>query len=60
MTFLSGDQSDHFTVPFPVVADVIGLVPDPGLVPGRYAVAGWPADDVMAVLREHSVPLPGL
>ena len=60
VTFLSAARSDYFTVPFPVVADVVGLVPDPGLVPARYAVAGWPADDVMAVLREHSVPLPGL
>ena len=38
VTFLSGDQSDYFTVPFPVVADVVGLVADPEL--GAGAVRG--------------------
>jgi hypothetical protein len=60
VTFMSADQTDYFTVPFPVVADVVGLVADPELVPTRYAAAGWPADDVMEVLRGHSVQLPGI
>jgi hypothetical protein len=60
VTFVSGDHSDHFTVPFPVVADVVGLVKHPDLVPARYAVDGWPSDDIIAVLRAHSVALPGI
>ncbi len=60
VTFLSTDRTDYFTVPFPVVADVAGLVRDAELVPARYPVAGWPEQDVVTVLRGHSVQLPGI
>lgn len=60
VTFLSADQTDYFTVPFGVVADVVGLVADPELVPVRYPVPDWPDDELLAVLRDHAVRLPGI
>lgn len=60
VTLLSGDQTDYFTVPFPVLADVVGLVADPELVPVRYPVAQWPDIETLAVLRDHAVHLPGI
>lgn len=60
VTFLSADQTDYFTVPFPVAADIVGLVRDPGLVPVRYPVDGWPDPETVAVLRAHAVALPDI
>jgi hypothetical protein len=60
VAFISADQTESFAVPFPVVADVVGLLPDAGVLPLRYSVAGWPAPDVVEMLRGHSVRLPGV
>ena len=60
LTFLSADAADYFTVPFPVAADIVGLVRDPGLVPARYPVTAWPDAAALAVLRAHAVVLPGI
>ncbi len=60
MAFISADQTENFAVPFPVVTDVVGMMPDPDLLPLRYSVTGWPAPDVVKVLRAHSVRLPGV
>jgi hypothetical protein len=60
VAFVSADRTDNFVVPFPAVADIVGLVPDPDLLPLRFSVTGWPAADVVDVLRGHSVQLPGM
>ncbi len=60
VAFVSADRTDNFTVPFPVVADVVGFVPEPDLLPLRYAVTGWPPADIVETLRGHCVQLPGM
>lgn len=60
LTLVSADHTDHFTVPFPVFVDVLGLVADPDLLPRRYPVAQWPPGEVLEVLRAHAVALPGI
>jgi len=60
VTLMSADQTDYFTVPFPVFGDVLGLMWDPELLPRRYPVGRWPSGDVLEVLRAHAVTLPGI
>lgn len=57
---VAADQSDHFTVPFGVLADIVGLVPAPAMIPARYPVTDWPPADTVETLRAHAVSLPGL
>ena len=51
---------DRLTVPFPVLADVLGLVPDRDLLPRRYPAVAWPSAEELAVLQPHAVALPGI
>ena len=51
---------DRLTVPFPVLADVLGLVPDRDLLPRRYPAVAWPSAEELAVLQAHAVALPGI
>lgn len=51
------DDGLHFTVPFPVLVEVLGIQPTPGLYPTRYRVAGWPEPAAMDALRFHAVQL---
>ncbi len=60
VTLMAAERTDHVTVPFPVLADVLGLVPDRQLLPRRYPATGWPSDEELAVLRAHGVALPGI
>ena len=60
VTLLSADQTDYFTVPFGVLADVLGLLTDAELMPVRFPVTGWPDAATLAVLRDHAVRLPGI
>ncbi len=46
----------QFTVPFSVVADVVGLVHTPSVFPRRYRVSGWPEPALMDALRFHALP----
>ena len=60
VTLLPAGRTDHVTVPFPVLADVLGLVPDRELLPRRYPAPAWPSTEELAVLRAHAVTLPGI
>lgn len=60
VTLLPAGHTDHVTVPFPVLADVLGLVPDRELLPRRYPAPAWPSTEELAVLRAHAVTLPGI
>ncbi|MEU4624620.1 hypothetical protein AB0G04_32185 [Actinoplanes sp. NPDC023801] len=42
-----------FRVPWHIAEEQAGLVAEPLLAPARYRVAGWPAPEVLARLREH-------
>ena len=60
LTLLPADQSRPVTVPFPVLADVLGWQPEADLVPLRFAAERWPDDQTLGVLRAHAVALPGI
>lgn len=49
--------SERFAVPFPVVVDIVGLLPSAGFYPPRYRVTGWPERDVLEILRFHALPM---
>jgi len=51
------NNDGHFAVPFSVVVDVVGILPNAGFYPPRYRVNGWPEPEVMAALRFHAVEL---
>jgi hypothetical protein len=52
----AGAGGERFAVPFPVVVDIVGLLPSAGFYPPRYRVTGWPARDVLELLRFHALP----
>lgn len=52
------NNDGHFTVPFSVVVDLVGILPIAGFFPPRYRVTGWPEPEVLAALRFHAVALP--
>jgi hypothetical protein len=54
ISFVREGESGLVLVPFPVVADLVDLRPEPLLSPVRYRVESWPAPDVMARLRAHA------
>ncbi len=61
VTFLVGDPanvSDKFTVPFPTVVDVVGILPVAGITPVRYRANEWPAAGMLATLKAHAIDLP--
>jgi len=58
LMFAAGN-GDQFTVPFGAAVDIAGLTPEPGLLPLRYRVTGWPDSGLLSVLRAHAVTLPG-
>jgi len=43
--------SVEFQLPWSVVAEEVGLQPEPLLAPPRYRVDGWPSPEVMSILR---------
>ena len=49
--------SERFAVPFPVVVDIVGLLPSAGFYPPRYRVTGWPERDMLEMLRFHALPM---
>lgn len=49
------DPSAPITVPFAVLADIVGAVPDPEVLPVRWLMPGWPAPQVLAVLGAHAL-----
>lgn len=52
------NNDGHFTVPFSVVLDLVGILPTAGFFPPRYRVNGWPEPEVLHALRFHAVALP--
>lgn len=61
VTFLVGDPSnvsDTFTVPFPTVIDVVGILAVSGINPVRYRANEWPMPEILATLKAHAVDLP--
>ncbi len=52
------NNDGHFTVPFAVVLDVLGIVHTPAVFPRRYRVSGWPEPALMDALRFHAVAQP--
>lgn len=48
-------RTEPFFVPWPVVVEETGLVPAAGTAPQRYSVTAWPAEPVLARLRERAV-----
>lgn len=60
VTFVVGDPSnvsDTFSVPFPVVIDVVGILPVTGIDPVRYRANEWPSPELLATLKAHAVNL---
>lgn len=55
--FFSGSAGERFAVPFPVVVDIVGLLPSSGFHPARYRVTGWPQPDVLDLLQFHALPI---
>jgi hypothetical protein len=55
VTLRPADLSVPITVPFAVLADIVGAVPDPEVLPVRWRMPGWPAPEVLAVLGAHAV-----
>ncbi|WP_406817874.1 hypothetical protein [Mycobacterium sp. M23085] len=61
VTFLVGEPSnvsDKFTVPFPTVVDVVGILPVAGITPIRYRATDWPTVEMLATLKAHAIDLP--
>jgi len=61
VTFLVGDPSnvsDKFTVPFPTVADAVGILPVAGIHPVRYRANEWPTAEMLTTLKAHAIDLP--
>jgi len=56
--FFVATTGQNFGVPFSVVLDIVGILPNAGFFPPRYRVTGWPEQPVMDVLRSYAVALP--
>lgn len=50
------NHQTHFTVPFPMVVELLGILPTAGYYPPRYRVSGWPEPALMDALRFHALP----
>ncbi|SNT25429.1 hypothetical protein SAMN05421642_11237 [Rhodococcoides kyotonense] len=50
-------SSDTFYVQFEDVARITGIVPTPGIEPGRFHVTAWPDAGTVEQLRAHGIPL---
>ncbi|GIH14004.1 hypothetical protein Raf01_21760 [Rugosimonospora africana] len=50
-----GDGGPGPRVPWRVVAELVGLEPEPLLAPARYRVSAWPPPEVMAELRARAI-----
>jgi hypothetical protein len=57
VTLFTADRSDSFAVPFPILADAVGILPIPGLTPVRYRANEFPTPELLAALRPHAVEL---
>lgn len=55
--FFIGSAGERFVVAFPVVVDIVGLLPSAGFYPVRYRVTGWPQRDVLDLLKFHALPI---
>lgn len=55
--FFAGSAGERFAVAFPVVVNIVGLLPSSGFFPPRYRVTDWPQPDVLDLLQFHALPI---
>lgn len=52
----NGQMHTLFEVPFPAVAEVVGLTPIPNMSPRRYEIRHWPTPETLARLEAAAIP----
>ena len=55
IAFVHPEHGVAFRAPWPAVAELVGLRPEPLLAPARVRVTDWPPPAILAELRRHSL-----